>query len=177
MAVLPDHLDHGLRVVFCGTAVGTTSAARGHYYSGPGNEFWQYLYEAGLTPRQLAPAEDVTITSYGIGLTDLAKNVAASNDRGLSKKYDLASFVEKIELYAPAIVAFHGKEAARAVSRAAGHAREVSLGLQPWQIARSRVFVVPSASGANRDVSRLEGKPSRVGWFIELRELVDDLER
>jgi double-stranded uracil-DNA glycosylase len=175
MTVLPDHLDHGLRVVFCGTAVGTTSAARRHYYSGPGNEFWQYLYAAGLTPRQLAPTDDDTITSYGVGLTDLAKNVAASSDRGLRKKYDLASFFEKIELYAPAIVAFHGKEAARAVSRAAGHGDAVSLGLQPWRIASSRVFVVPSASGANRDVSRLEGKPSRVAWFIALRELVDDL--
>jgi len=177
MAVLPDHLDHGLRVIFCGTAVGTTSAERGHYYSGAGNEFWRYLHEAGLTPRQLAPADDETITSYGIGLTDLAKNVAASSDRGLRKKYDLASFVEKIELYAPAIVAFHGKEAARAVSHASGHRSDVSLGLQAWQIAGSRVFVVPSASGANRDVSRLEGKPTRVAWFIELRELVDDLGR
>ena len=75
------------------------------------------------------------------------------------------------------VVAFHGKEAAKAVSRAAGHARDVSLGVQRWQIARSRVFVVPSASGANRDVRRLEGKPSRVAWFIELRDLVDSLGR
>jgi TDG/mug DNA glycosylase family protein len=177
MPVLPDHLDHSLRVVFCGTAAGTTSAARGHYYSGAGNEFWRYLYEGGLTPRQLAPADDVTITSYGIGLTDLAKNVAASNDRGLQTKYDVAGFVKKIEFYAPAVVAFHGKEAAKAVSRAAGHAREVSLGVQGWQVSGSRVFVVPSASGANRDVSRLEGKPSRVAWFIELRDLIGDLGR
>jgi hypothetical protein len=31
---VPDFLDHGLRVVFCGTAVGTATAVHGHYYSG-----------------------------------------------------------------------------------------------------------------------------------------------
>jgi TDG/mug DNA glycosylase family protein len=52
---VPDYLDHGLRIVFCGTAVGTASAARGHYYAGPGNEFWPFLFEAGLTPVRLGP--------------------------------------------------------------------------------------------------------------------------
>lgn len=173
MPVLPDYLDYGLRVVFCGTAVGTASAARGHYYAGAGNEFWRYLFEAGLTPRRLSPSEDVTITSYRFGLTDLAKNVAASSDRGLAGKYDVYGCVEKIERYAPLVVAFHGKEAAMAVSRTLEHGLTVSLGLQSWQIAASRVFVVPSASGANRNANRLEGKASRVAWFIELRELVE----
>jgi G:T/U-mismatch repair DNA glycosylase len=55
MTVLPDYLDHGLRVAFCGTAVGETSAACVHYYAGPGNAFWQFLYDSGLTSRRLAP--------------------------------------------------------------------------------------------------------------------------
>jgi double-stranded uracil-DNA glycosylase len=177
MPVLPDYLDHGLRVVFCGTAAGTTSAARGHYYAGPGSEFWRYLFEAGLTPYRVGPADDTTITSHGIGLTDLAKHVAASSDRGLASKYDIAGFVAKIERHAPAVVAFHGKEAAKAVSRALGYGRDVSLGLQPWRIAESHVFVVPNASGANRNAARLEGKPSRVAWFVELRGLVQRVVR
>lgn len=81
MPLLPDYLDHGLSVVFCGTAVGLRSAARGHY-AGNGNEFWQYVFQAGLTPHQLAPADDASITSHGIGLTDLAKHVAASKRPG-----------------------------------------------------------------------------------------------
>jgi TDG/mug DNA glycosylase family protein len=175
--VLPDYLDHGLRIIFCGTAVGTTSAVRGHYYAGAGNEFWRYLFEAGLTPRHLAPVDDVTITNFGIGLTDLAKQVAASNDRGLAGQYDVPGLVDKIERYAPVVVACHGKEAAKAVSRALGHGHAVRLGLQAWRIVSSRVFVVPSASGANRNAARLEGKPSRVAWFVELREFVDELAR
>src|ERR1700691_3385195 len=66
MSVLPDYLVHGLSVVFCGTAVGMRSAARGHYYAGKGNEFWQNLFQAGLTPHQLMPADDASITSHGI---------------------------------------------------------------------------------------------------------------
>lgn len=177
MPILSDYLDHRLRVIFCGTAVGATSAARGHYYACPGNEFWRYLFESRLTPRRLDPTDDVTITSYGIGLTDLAKRVASSSDRGLAGHYDVAGFVEKIERYSPTIVAFQGKEAAKAVSRALGHGGNVSLGLQSWRIAESRVFVVPSASGANRNAGRFEGKPSRLDWFVELRKLLEAPDR
>lgn len=173
MPKLPDYLAHGLRVVFCGTAAGTTSAARGHYYSGAGNEFWQYLFDAGLTDRRLAPTDDATITSYGIGLTDLAKNVAASSDRGLREAYDVDGFSKKMAEYAPAVVAFHGKEAAKQVSRRLGHGTKVQFGPQPWTVEQSQVFIVPSASGSNRDPTRLEGKESRVAWFIELRKHLD----
>lgn len=172
---LPDYLADGLRVVFCGTAAGTTSAARGHYYSGPGNRFWQYLFEAGLTPRLLTPADDVNILTYSIGLTDLAKNIAASSDRGLAGAYDAEGFMRKIARYTPTVVAFHGKEPAKHVSRRLGSGPLVRLGLQPWPIGSSHVFVVPSASAANRDPSRLEGKDSRVAWFAELRQLLDVL--
>jgi TDG/mug DNA glycosylase family protein len=45
--VLPDLLQLGLKVVFCGTAVGDQSARRGAYYAGPGNQFWNILAETG----------------------------------------------------------------------------------------------------------------------------------
>ena len=38
MSVLPDVLAPGLRIVFCGTAVGVTSAQLGAYYARPGNK-------------------------------------------------------------------------------------------------------------------------------------------
>ena len=47
--MLPDYLSPGLKVVFVGTAAGERSAARGHYYAGRGNKFWELLWEAGLT--------------------------------------------------------------------------------------------------------------------------------
>src|SRR5260221_12321249 len=110
-AKLPDYLAPNLRVVICGTAAGTTSASRGHYYAGPGNLFWTYLHRAEITAEPLVPSIDYRILEYEVGLTDLAKTVAASSDRGLRKHYDVDAFVSKIEDYRPRWVAFHGKEA------------------------------------------------------------------
>jgi TDG/mug DNA glycosylase family protein len=172
VSILPDYLAPGLRVVFCGTAVGEASAKRGHYYAGPGNEFWPLLYESGLLSEHLTPDEDVRILEFGIGLTDLAKKITASSDAGLAGQYDVEGFVTKIERYAPAWVAFHGKTAAGVASRTLGYGRELALGQQAWTIGRSLVFVVPSASGANRDPRRLEGRATRVDWFRELEVLV-----
>jgi TDG/mug DNA glycosylase family protein len=126
------------------------------------------LYESGLVTEPLTPEQDDRILAFGLGLTDLAKKIAASGDAGLASHYDTDGFIGKIQRYAPAWVAFHGKEAAKVVSRALGHGRTVGLGPQPWTVATSRVFVLPSASGANRDASRLEGRGSRVDWFREL---------
>ena len=53
----PDLLRPGLRIVFCGTAAGTVSAARGAYYAHPQNRFWSALHASGSTPRLLQPEE------------------------------------------------------------------------------------------------------------------------
>lgn len=166
--ILPDYLAPGLRVVICGTAAGETSGERGHYYAGPGNEFWKLLFESGLS-EPLRPEEDSLITESGIGLTDLAKRVAASSDAGLRGRYDVDGFIRKIEHFKPQWVAFHGKEAAKVVSRALREGPHVSLGRQKWGVAGRPVFVVPSASASNRDPRHLEGKASRLEWFVELR--------
>lgn len=168
MSILPDYLLPGLRIVFCGTAVSTVSASAGHYYAGPGNEFWQLLHEAGMTSVRLAPEDDARALEFGIGLTDLAKKTSASSDVGLDPHYDVDGLVEQMKYYAPRYLAFHGKTAARAVSRSLGHGSTITLGDQPWTVGASWVFVVPSASAANRDPKRLEGRSSRLDWFREL---------
>ena len=73
VTILTDVLQDGLSVVFCGTAVGPTAAMVRAYYARPRNQFWNVLYEIGLTPRRLQPQEYVTLTEFGIGLTDLVK--------------------------------------------------------------------------------------------------------
>ena len=55
--VLPDLIKPGLKIVFCGTAAGNVSAARGAYYAHPQNRFWSALHAFGLTPRKLEPEE------------------------------------------------------------------------------------------------------------------------
>lgn len=164
---LPDYLKPDLKIVFCGTAAGNRSAERGHYYAGPGNEFWGTLFETGLIPKPLEPDYDYRVLEFGIGLTDLAKNVAQSNDQGLREHYDFAGFIAKIAEYAPAWVAFHGKTAAQAVARHLGQPPP-SFGRQSWEVETSKVFVVPSMSGSNRDPKNFGGKARRQDWFAEL---------
>ena len=91
--MLPDHLEDNLAVVFVGTSVATASATRGHYYGGPGNKFWELLWEAGLTgERILSPEQGAWVLRYGIGLTDVVKSLAASSDSLLkSTDYDVAA--------------------------------------------------------------------------------------
>ncbi len=66
MAVLPDVLAPGLRVVFCGTAAGKRSAELGAYYSGAGNKFWPTLHRFGLTPIQIEPQNFKSLLEYGL---------------------------------------------------------------------------------------------------------------
>jgi TDG/mug DNA glycosylase family protein len=79
--VLPDLLMPGLCVVFCGTAAGSVSAAKGQYYAHPQNKFWRTLHAVGLTPRLFAPAEFPLLPSLGIGLTDIAKHVSGMDNQ------------------------------------------------------------------------------------------------
>jgi TDG/mug DNA glycosylase family protein len=143
--ILPDVLQAGLALVFCGTAAGKRSAAEQAYYAHPGNLFWRALFEAGLTPRLLAPAEFPQLTGYGIGLTDLAKRHAGNDNELPRDAFDVPDLIVRIERHAPHLLAFTSKNAARA---ALGHA--VGYGLQEETIGKTRVFVLPSPSGQAR---------------------------
>jgi hypothetical protein len=88
VTVLPDILEPGLRIVFCGTAAGARSAELGQPYAGPGNKFWRVLEEVCLTPTRLTPAEFRDLPRYGIGLTDLAKFASGSDSVLRSADFD-----------------------------------------------------------------------------------------
>ena len=163
--MLADLLEMGLRAVIVGTAVTEESAARGHYYAAPGDEMWRLLHEAGLTSVRLTPELGHQLPRHGVGLTDLAKNVAQSHDRGLV--YDLPSFASKIERFHPAWVGFNGQEAAEVFT---GQGR-IYLGQQAWSVVSRPVFVLPSSSAANRS-SPYDGRATRLEWWSEFRELV-----
>lgn len=172
--ILPDYLAPSLRAVFVGTAVGTTSAARGHYYSGPGNAFWELLYNGSLTANRLFPDDDRRLLDYGLGLTDLVKSKAASSDSGLTG-WDIPGFIAKMEKPRPAWIVFHGKEAAKQVSKFLRHGIWTPLGKQEWSISGMPVFVLPSSSAANQNPAVLEGKRSRVEWWKELAKALPPL--
>ena len=109
--ILPDVLDYGLVVVFCGTAASKASSKAGAYYANGTNAFWRTLHETGMTPRRFAPSEFRDLLKLRIGLTDVAKFVAG-NDSDLSLgDFHPNSLSEKIRLYSPQILAFTSKAA------------------------------------------------------------------
>jgi double-stranded uracil-DNA glycosylase len=145
MSVLRDVLAPDLRIVFCGTAVGSASARRQAYYAGPGNAFWPTLFEVGLTPRLLQPEEYETITHYGLGLTDLAKTIAGSDTVLSDEHFDRRGLRGKIERFHPRVLAFTSKRAAEEFV-----SDSVSYGLLQQRIGTTALFVLPSPSGAAR---------------------------
>ena len=137
-AYLPDLLAPGLRLVIVGFNPGAVSAARGHYYAKPGNQFYPLLFSSGLTPRLLAPEEDRTLPGFGIGLVDLCPWRAGQSD--VLTKRDITAgrrlLLEKLEKAQPKAVAFNGLTLARHV-----------LGDAKGGIGDSEVFALPSTSG------------------------------
>ncbi len=143
--VLPDLLGPGLRLVICGMAAGRVSALRRAYYAGPGNRFWPMLAATGLADRLYRPEEFPALLPLGIGLTDIAKT-ASGPDRAIPHRLeDAAELRAKIERHAPRILAFNGKSAAGRFFGA-----RVAYGWQTARIGETRLFVLPSTSGAAR---------------------------
>jgi TDG/mug DNA glycosylase family protein len=143
--ILLDILAPGLDIVFCGTAVGPKSAQRQAYYAGPGNKFWWTLHRVRLTPTLVAPEDFQSIVQWKLGLTDMAKNIAAL-DNSLSKShFSPSSLKAKISKYRPKIVAFTSKRAAEEF-----FGRSVQYGLQSATYEGTQFFVLPSPSGAAR---------------------------
>jgi TDG/mug DNA glycosylase family protein len=144
--VLPDVLEPGLKVVFCGTAVGDQSARRGAYYAGPGNQFWDILADTGLTPLRLRPEQYPMLTNYGIGLTDLVKERSGRDTVLSAHDFVVALFKSKIERFSPKAVGFNGKKAAEEFFGCKG----IGYGRQKECIGGTAIFVLPSTSGAAR---------------------------
>lgn len=144
--VLPDVLSSELSVVFCGTAVGIKSRNVGAYYASHNNSFWETLAAVGFTPVLLRPTDYSAMSAYGLGLTDLAKN-AAGIDNALSKRdFDRNGLREKILRYQPRVLAFVGTTAAKLFLER----KSVSYGWQKDYVGTTRLFVLPSTSGAAR---------------------------
>jgi TDG/mug DNA glycosylase family protein len=162
--VLPDLLVPGLRVVVCGTAAGAVSAARGAYYAGPGNLFWPTLYQIGLVPRIMAPADFREVVTWGIGLTDVAKTVSGADSTLPTGCFDRHGFLARISRVSPLTVAFNGKRAARA---ALGQRGDLPYGRVPAASGLPPAFVLPSTSGLARRFWDL-GPWNELATYLEL---------
>lgn len=146
--LLADLLAPGLRIVFCGTALGRVSAEQRAYYANPTNLFWRALAETGLTPGRYAPQDWPKLLTLGIGLTDLSKAHYGNDDELPPEAFDVAALIAKIETHRPRFLAFTSKTAASALLGLP--TGRLQLGLQQAQIGQTQLWVLPSPSGQAR---------------------------
>ena len=147
--LIPDVLTDGLRVVFCGSALGDVSWERRAYYANPGNRFWQTLAEVGLTPRRLTAEEYPRLIDWGIGLTDLVKTDHGQDAHIFDGHVDLDEarrlLREKVLGWQPRVLAFTSRTVAAQFLE-----RRAMPGRQQECFGRTVVWVLPSTSGLAR---------------------------
>ena len=144
--ILQDVLQDGLRIVLCGTAVGTASAIAGAYYAHKQNKFWRVLYETGLTPELLQPQQYRELLRYKIGLTDFVKTHS-----GMDHEIPLSELAEHSRTRLRASIASHRPKFLAFTSKMAGQhflGGRRDYGEQTERIADTRVWILPSTSGA-----------------------------
>lgn len=151
-AALPDILDHGLRVVFCGINPGLDAAAAGHHFVGRGNRFWPVLHQAGFTPHQLAPRDDRSVLGYGLGLTVAVARPSRGADEIPAGEFaqSAGALLDKLARYQPDCIAFLGKAAYQGISGR----RQLAWGEQAERLGGARVWLLPNPSGLNRSFTR-----------------------
>lgn len=160
---LPDILEPGLSVVFCGINPGASAASSGRHFVGRGNRFWRTIHLAGFTPEQISPQNDRTLLQYGCGLTTVVSRPTARADEVSQWEFKAAAseFERKMERYAPQCVAFLGKVALCAMLGK----RDIPWGLQETAFGGARAWVLPNPSGLNRSFSL----DALVSTYAELR--------
>jgi double-stranded uracil-DNA glycosylase len=165
--LLPDILDKGLTVVFCGINPALSAAVAGHHFAGRSNRFWRTIHQAGFTPSEVLAVNDREILQYRCGLTALVERPTARAEEVSTAEFVAATkqFEKKIARYTPRYVAFLGKAAYSALSRQ----RDISWGRQPTCLAGAIVWVLPNPSGRNRAFSLGE----LVGAYSQLRRAIE----
>jgi TDG/mug DNA glycosylase family protein len=144
--ILPDVLQRGLVLMFCGTAVSRISKARGYPYANPGNAFWPTLKTLKIVPHDFEPRDFARMAEYGIGYTDVNK-IEFGQDAELSPHaFDAMAVRRKVRRYRPKLLAFTSKNAAMAFY---GH-RKIVFGRQLELVEGAEVHVLHSPSGLAR---------------------------
>lgn len=146
-AEVPDVIDHGLDVLFCGINPGLYSGAVGHHFARPGNRFWRTLDASGFTPRLLGPFEEHELLDYGLGITNLVRRATATADKLQDDELRAGgrSLRRKVARYRPRWISFLGLTAYRVAFGRKGAA----VGRQEQTVAGSQVWLLPNPSGLN----------------------------
>jgi double-stranded uracil-DNA glycosylase len=163
-----DVIAPNLRVLFCGINPGLYSAVTGHHFARPGNRFWPTLYQAGFTPRLLAPSEERELLTFGFGITNLVPRATATADElaPIELVAGQRRLQAKVKRYRPQVVAVLGISA----YRTAFAKRVITLGQQSERLADTVLWVLPNPSGLNAHYQLA----NLVEHFQMLRRAVED---
>ena len=165
---LPDIVEPGLSVIFCGLNPGLSAAASGHHFVGRGNRFWRTLHLAGFTPDQIDPKQDASLLTYGLGVTSVVERPTAGVDDLARQEFVAAAagFEHWIRRQAPRYVAFLGKAAYAAMMGR----QSVPWGRQVELFGGAIAWVLPNPSGRNLAFSQ----DALVAAYRELRLSAED---
>ncbi|MFG1812362.1 G/U mismatch-specific DNA glycosylase [Kribbella sp. NPDC049174] len=165
MQGIPDVIDSGLRVLFCGINPGLMSAETGRHFARPGNRFWPALHLSGFTPRQLKPSEQGELLTYRLGITNVVDRPSARADELTRAEYVAGgeNLVEKILHYRPEWLAVVGVTA----YRDAFGEKTAKMGKQDRVIGDTRVWILPNPSGLNAHYTL----PKLADAFAELERI------
>lgn len=166
---LPDKVPDGMHTLFVGVNPGIRSATIGHYFAGHTNYFWKLMHASGIWPTPLAPQDDDLIVKAGFGFTDVCKRPTPGiADLSGEDFYHSPKRIEQIvKAKQPKVVVFVSKTAIRGFAGEPDLA--VEYGVQSIKIQDSKVFLVPSTSGASLGDTSYEVK---LKWFSELRSFL-----
>ncbi|WP_151733189.1 mismatch-specific DNA-glycosylase ['Paenibacillus yunnanensis' Narsing Rao et al. 2020] len=150
MNEVPDHLDHGLTIVFIGFNPSIRSGELGHHYANPRNNFWRILHNSGLTPRLYSASEDGELLKLGYGFTNIvARPTVGAEDITRGEYAEGRELLRaKLARYRPEVACFVGKGVYTEYSRRP----KAEWGFQEGEpvVDGVREFVAPSSSGLVR---------------------------
>ncbi|RJQ84347.1 G/U mismatch-specific DNA glycosylase [Amycolatopsis panacis] len=163
---IPDVLEPGLDVLFCGINPGLWSGALGWHFARPGNRFWPALHAGGFTPRVFDPSEQRALLGLGLGITNVVERATARADELSNEELRDGgrALVEKVREYRPRWLAVVGITA----YRVAFGEPKAQVGRQERRLGGTGVWALPNPSGLNAHWSA-----AKLGEaFGELRQAV-----
>ncbi|MDF2671444.1 MAG: mismatch-specific DNA-glycosylase [Paenibacillus sp.] len=148
-AVIPDHIQEGLKVLFVGYNPSLMSSKTGHHYANPNNRFWRVLYAAGITPRLFRTDENEEMLQLGYGFTNIVARPTRTAAEITREEYEEGRIIlrQKLIQYRPKTACFVGKGVYEQFS---GN-KSCPWGLQVSSVVEGvNDFVAPSTSGLVR---------------------------
>ncbi len=146
--LLSDIIDDHVKMLIVGLAFSPQSAATGHYYADPEEQFYSLLYQSEIVSTELSAAQDLELPGYGIGLTNLIKNKPIFSAEEINPiDHSIGEIIRTIFDYKPQIVCFNGE-----LAYTHFFDRHGEYGLQKGKIGDAQVFVVPDSNPRRCDM-------------------------